>query len=78
MINSILKSSFVFNVTDITYESVSIIFDEYTPEKFYISNKFLLNWTHNHFNQTERYYFINAFHKNPPNFTLPNYCIVYL
>ena len=38
----------------------TIIFDEYTPEKFYISNKILLNWTHNHFNQTERYYFING------------------
>ena len=38
----------------------SIIFDEFTPEKFYISNKILLNWTHQHLNESDRYYFING------------------
>ena len=36
------------------------IFDEYTPEKFYISNKILLNWTHENLNESDRYYFING------------------
>ena len=38
----------------------TIIFDEYTPEKFYISNKILLNWTNENLNVTDRYYFING------------------
>ena len=38
----------------------TIIFDEYTPEKFYISNKILLNWTNQNFNASERYFFING------------------
>ena len=37
-----------------------IIFDEYTPEKFYISNKILLNYTNENFNKSDRYYFING------------------
>ena len=38
----------------------TIIFDEYTPEKFYISNKILLNWTNQNYNASERYFFING------------------
>ena len=38
----------------------TIIFDEYTPEKFYISNKILLNWTNSNLNESERFYFING------------------
>ena len=38
----------------------TIIFDEFTPEKFYISNKILLNWTNENLKESERYYFING------------------
>lgn len=38
----------------------TIIFDEFTPEKFYISNKILLNYTHENHNKSDRYYFING------------------
>ena len=38
----------------------TIIFDEYTPEKFYISNKILLNWTNENLNETNKFYFING------------------
>ena len=38
----------------------SIIYDEYTPEKFYESNKILLDYTKNHFPKNEQFYFING------------------
>ena len=40
--------------------NVSIIYDEYTPEKFYESNKILINRTKNIFNKTNQFYFING------------------
>ena len=38
----------------------SIIYEEYTPEKFYESNKILLDYTKNHFPKNEQFYFING------------------
>ena len=38
----------------------TIIYDEYSPEKFYFSNKILLNWTNSNLNVSERFYFING------------------
>ena len=41
-------------------QNVSIIYDEYTPEKFYQSNKILLNLTRNLYPNDEKFYFLNG------------------
>ena len=38
----------------------SLIFDEYTPEKFYMINKQIIDWTKNNFNSDNRFIFING------------------
>ena len=40
--------------------NVSIIYEEYTPEKFYESNKILINYTKNTFPKNEQFYFLNG------------------
>ena len=40
--------------------NTTIISDEFTPEKFYISNKILIDWTKKHFNESNRFFFING------------------
>ena len=55
----------LFHGNVIEYDSshtmnVSIIYDEYTPEKFYESNKILINKTKRNFNKKEQFYFING------------------
>ena len=40
--------------------NVSIIYEEYTPEKFYESNKILINFTRNNLPKNEQFYFING------------------
>ncbi len=40
--------------------NVSVIYDEYTPEKFYESNKILINKTKNRFTKNNQFYFING------------------
>ena len=41
-------------------QNVSIIYDEYTPEKFYESNKVLINLTRTLFPKEEQFYFLNG------------------
>ena len=40
--------------------NVSIIYEEYTPDKFYESNKILINYTKNTFPKNEQFYFLNG------------------
>ena len=40
--------------------NVSIIYEEYTPEKFYESNKILINYIKNTFPKNEQFYFLNG------------------
>ena len=47
-----------YDSSHITYKS--IIYDEYTPEKFYESNKILINETKNLFEKNDQFYFING------------------
>ena len=39
------------------------IFKEYSPEKFYLLNKKLIEWTKNNYNQEYRFFFINAWNE---------------
>ena len=41
----------------------SVIFKEYSPEKFYILNKILIIWTKTNFNNTNKFIFINAWNE---------------
>ena len=36
------------------------IFNEYSPEKFYIINKLIINWTRNHYNENNKLIIINS------------------
>ena len=38
----------------------SIIYNEYSPLKFYNSNKYLINWINNNLNSTNKFFFINS------------------
>ena len=40
--------------------SKSIIFDDYSPELFYLFNKFIINWTFKNNNESNKFIFINA------------------
>ena len=39
------------------------IFKDYSPEKFYILNKILVEWTINEYNETNMFFFINAWNE---------------
>ena len=38
----------------------SIIYNEYSPMKFYNSNKIIMNWINNNLNSTNKFFFINS------------------
>ena len=40
-----------------------LIFDEYSPEKFYFINKEIIKWTKSHYNLSNRFIFINAWNE---------------
>ena len=40
-----------------------LIFDEYSPEKFYFINKVIIKWTKSHYNISNRFIFINAWNE---------------
>ena len=39
------------------------IFENYSPEQFYIFNKIIVNWTLNHYNKENQFIFINAWNE---------------
>jgi hypothetical protein len=41
----------------------SIVFKEYSPEKFYLLNKILIDYTRSHYNESNRFIFINAWNE---------------
>ena len=50
----------MLGLDNIHINKTSFIIKEYSPEKFYIISKFLINWTKKHYNKTNYYIFINA------------------
>ena len=38
----------------------SLIFEDFSPEKFYMANKLIVNWTRNNFDESNRFIFING------------------
>ena len=55
----------IFRGSMLEYDDSSIngnngeIFDEYSPEKFYILNKIIIEWTRSHYNISNRFIFVN-------------------
>ena len=41
-------------------DNKSLIFDEYSPEKFYKANKLIVNWTKMNYDESNRFIFING------------------
>jgi lipopolysaccharide biosynthesis protein len=41
----------------------SIVFKEYSPEKFYLLNKIIIEYTRSHYNESNRFIFINAWNE---------------
>lgn len=55
----------IFKCNMVEYDSSpegsrSLIFDEYSPEKFYMANKLIVNWTKYNFDEPNRIIFINS------------------
>ena len=41
----------------------TIVFKEYSPEKFYLLNKIIIQYTKTHYNEYNRFIFINAWNE---------------
>lgn len=50
-----------------------IVFNDYSPEIYYLLNKILINWTRNHYNTTNRFIFVNSWNGwNEGNYLEPD------
>ena len=66
---NIINNFTIFRGSMLEYDDSSIngknglIFDEYSPEKFYILNKIIIEWTISHYNLSNRYIFVNSWNE---------------
>ena len=58
--NIILFKSNIIEWDNTPEDCTSIIYNEYSPLKFYNSNKILLEWTNKYLNSTNKFFFINS------------------